>query len=140
MVNINTPKPTAISLPFTFDAFGNVTSTSLQEKIWGDRVRLAVGTALGERVFRPDYGTSIPQSLFDSPEVVEEVIRQDISSVFSQFLPSLSLNSTSVNYDSNQNIMSVDVLYSLPGEDESEVVSIGIASLSGNNPITEELL
>jgi hypothetical protein len=91
-------------------------------------------------VFRPDYGTSIPQSLFDSPEVVEEVIRQDISSVFSQFLPSLSLNSTSVNYDSNQNIMSVDVLYSLPGEDESEVISIGIASLSGNNPITEELL
>lgn len=137
--NPNSLKPIAISLPFTFDAFGNVATTSSQEKIWGDRVRLAVGTALGERVFLPDYGTTIPQSLFDSISVVQAAIESGIQAVFAQSLDALSLNEVLIDYDSNQNIVAVEVLYSLPGEDESESVTIGIASLSGNNPITEEI-
>jgi phage baseplate assembly protein W len=139
IVNPNAPKPVAVSLPFSFDAFGNVAVTTSQEKIWGDRVRVAVGTALGERVFRPDYGTTIPQALFDSPDAVKEVIEQDISSVFAQFLPALSFSEVIVDYDSMQNIIAVEVLYSLPGEDELENVTIGVATLSGNNPITEDI-
>jgi phage baseplate assembly protein W len=138
--NPNSLKPIAISLPFTFDAFGNIATTSSQEKIWADRVRVAVGTVLGERVFLPDYGTTIPQKLFDTPEVVTSAITTDIQAVFAQSLSALSLNEVIIDYDEAQNIISVDILYSLPGEDDLEAVTIGIATLSGNNPITEDLV
>lgn len=133
-----TIQPLAISMPFTIDKFGGIATTTDQRKIWGDRVRSAVGTALTQRVMRPAYGTAIPQMLFDSVDVVTETLEAEINTVFASYLSELVFEETSVRYDDKQNIISLDVRYRLPDGNE-ELVTLGVASLNGNQIIREEL-
>ena len=72
----------AISLPFSIDSYGNVASTKDQSKIWADRVRSVVGTTVGERLMRPDFGTSIPFATFSGRELVAEITRQELFASF----------------------------------------------------------
>lgn len=131
--------PIAISLPFRIDEFGNVATTTDDQKIAADRVRSVVGTAIGERVYRPDFGTTIPSRLFDSAEVVEELISSDIGRAMSKYLPTISLSEVIVRYDDRENIIEVEVLYQLPGGVDSST-TIGIADILNNEIIREELL
>lgn len=133
-----TTQPLAIAMPFTIDKFGGIATTTDQRKIWGDRVRAAVGTALTQRVMRPAYGTAIPQMLFDSVDVVTETLEAEINTVFANYLSELVFEETSVRYDDKQNIISLDVRYRLPDGNE-ELVTLGVASLNGNQIISEEL-
>lgn len=128
--------PVGISLPFTIDEFGNVASTTDQKRIWANKVRSAVGTVLRERLFRQDFGTSIPTKLFDSVDAVTEVVTGDITAAFSRYLPSLGFNNATISYDDLENIISIEVSYSLPDDTEQSVV-LGIASIDGNNIISE---
>ena len=68
----------AISLPFSINEFGSVANTTSQEKIWADRVRVAVGTGLNERVMRPDYGVDVRSALMDTTEAAEALIRTEV--------------------------------------------------------------
>lgn len=128
--------PVGISLPFTIDEFGNVASTTDQKRIWANKVRSVVGTVLKERLFRQDFGTSIPTRLFDSVDAVTEVVTGDIASAFSRYLTSLGFNNAAVNYDDLDNVISIEISYSLPDDTEQSVV-LGIASIDGNNIISE---
>ena len=53
----------AMSLPFSIDPYGKVSSTTDQKKIWADKVRSVLGTALRERVMLPTFGTLIPYEI-----------------------------------------------------------------------------
>lgn len=128
--------PVGISLPFTIDEFGNVASTTDQKRIWANKVRSAVGTVLRERLFRQDFGTSIPTRLFDSVDAVTEIVTGDITAAFSRYLPTLGFNNATISYDDLENIISIEISYSLPDDTEQSVV-IGIASIDGNNIISE---
>lgn len=131
--------PIAISFPFRIDEFGNVATTTDDRKIAADRVRSVIGTAIGERVFRPDFGTTIPSRIFDSIEVVEELIRTDIGRAFSKYLPTLTLSDITIVYDDRENILEVEIFYQLPsGVDDS--TTVGVASILNNEIIREELL
>lgn len=140
MLNSSTSsiQPIALSLPFSINRFGNVTTTTDQKKIWADRVRSAVGTALTQRVMRPTYGTAIPQLLFDSVDVVRAALESEINSVFANYLPTLIFEEAIINYDDKQNILSLDVRYRLP-DGEEELVTLGVATLNGNDIIREEI-
>lgn len=131
-------QPITISLPFSINRFGNIATTNDQKKIWSDRVRSAVGTALTQRVMRPAYGTAIPQLLFDSVDVVRAALESEINSVFANYLPTLIFEEAVINYDERQNILSLDVRYRLP-DGEEELVTLGVATLNGNEIIREEL-
>jgi phage baseplate assembly protein W len=131
--------PIAISFPFRIDEFGNVATSTDDRRIAADRVRAVVGTSLGERVFRPDFGTTIPSRVFDSVEVVEELIKTDIGRAFSKYLTTLTLSDVLIAYDDRQNIIEVEVLYQLPDNTDG-AVTIGIANILNNEIIREELL
>lgn len=131
--------PISISFPFRIDEFGNVATTTDDKKIAADRVRAVVGTAIGERVFRPDFGTTIPSRVFDSVEIVEELIRTDIGRAFSKYLTTLTLSDIVINYDDRENIINVEVFYQLPNGVDSST-TVGIASILNNEIIREELL
>jgi len=133
-----TIQPLAISMPFTIDRFGGIATTTDQRKIWGDRVRSAVGTAVTQRVMRPTYGTAIPQMLFDSVDAVTAALEAEINTVFANHLSALIFEEANINYDDKQNVISLDVRYRLPDGDE-ELVTLGVASLNGNQIIREEL-
>ena len=131
-------QPISIAFPFSIDRFGNISTTTDQRKIWADRVRSAVGTALTQRVMRPEFGTAVPQLLFDSVEVVREALEAEINLVFANYLSVLSFEELSIEYDDRQNVLSVDIRYSLPDNTE-ESVTIGVATLNGNQIIREDI-
>jgi phage baseplate assembly protein W len=129
----------AISLPFSIDDFGGFSSTTSQSKIWADRVRSAVGTLLAERVIRPTYGTEIPEGLFDSIESASGRIEPIVEDVFNTYLSPLELEEVQVTLDDLNGTFYIDVLYLLPNKEQTSV-SIGLATISQDTPIIEELL
>lgn len=130
---------TAISLPFSLDSYGKVTTTTDQQKIWSDKVRSVLGTALRERVMRPEFGTLIPFALFETSESAEVEIKNEVLHAFALQLSLLSLISTDISIDQYTNVMTVDVTYSLPNE-EIVNTSVGLIVLTGSSPSYQELL
>jgi phage baseplate assembly protein W len=129
----------ALSLPFRVDDFGGIASTTSQSKIWADRVRSAVGTTVSERVMRPEFGTEIPENLFDDPDVLGGTIESEVELVFDRDLPNLELDEVTVLVDESMGIVTANVSYFLPNKEQA-AVTIGIATISPSTPIQEELL
>lgn len=128
----------SISLPFSIDPFGKVTQTTDQTKIWSDRVRSVIGTSLQERVMRPGLGTAIPSAIFDSQDNAVALIQKEVEASFANQLPILKLQNVSSSYDQYTGIMSVSIVYDLPNKQQANV-NIGLATIQGNAPITQEL-
>lgn len=128
-----------IALPFSIDPYGKVTFTSDQSKIWGDRVRSVMGTFLRERVMRPEFGTQIPYSIFNTQEAAEQEIATETAQAFNQQLPLLTLNSVTSSFDPYSGVINVTIIYRLPN-DVIVDTTIGIVTLSGNTPPYEENL
>jgi phage baseplate assembly protein W len=127
----------AISLPFKVDALGKVGATITQEKIWLDKVRSVIGTSLGQRVYRPSFGCNATLGIFDTEEYVLNTIEEDISRSFASFLPLLVLESVEVSVDAETETLTVEVQYETPSG-SSNAVRLGIATINGNNAISEE--
>jgi phage baseplate assembly protein W len=129
----------SISLPFQIDSYGKVGSTVEQPKIWADRVRSVIGTSLRERTMRPNFGTVIPFALFDTSETATSEIEAEVKSAFLKFLPTLSLQEVTAEFDDVSNIINVSIIYALPN-DQIVTTTIGIMTLRGTTPPVEELL
>lgn len=128
----------AMTLPFSVSEFGTIATTTSQEKIWADRVKAAVGTAVGERVMRPDYGTEIPANTFSTLEAASEVLKQQVEIAFTRDLRLLRLVSTVVNIDESNSTLEAEITYALPNR-TTEVVLLGFATLDGNLPLNEDV-
>lgn len=128
----------SISLPFSIDSYGNVSSTKDQSKIWADKVRSVIGTTVGERIMRPDFGTNIPYATFDGKELVAEITKRELFVSFSKFLPALTLQNVEVTVSEDAYVYA-DVTYALPNQEEV-TMTVGLAYISGNAPIYEESL
>lgn len=129
----------AISLPFLIDPYGRVASTQSQSKIWSDKVKSVLGTSLRERVMRPNFGTLIPYSLFNSQTEATVEIKAEVERAFAEQLDLLTLQQTDVTIDMYTNVLNVQVTYGLPN-DEVVSTTIGLVFVQGTNPIYEELL
>lgn len=128
-----------ISLPFSIDSYGKISFTEIQSKIWSDRVKSVLGTTLRERVMRPNFGTLIPYSLFNTETNANTEINNEVRRAFSEQLSLLTLQSVVVNSDTYTNTLTVEVVYGLPND---EVVStlVGLVLIPGAKPLYEELL
>jgi phage baseplate assembly protein W len=127
----------AIALPFSINSFGKITDTTESKKIWADRVRSVVGTALRERVMRPEFGTDVPSSVFETTEDADAQIRTEVIAAFNSQLPSLTLDDVTSTFDEFTGVMNVEIVYALPN-DEVVSTSIGLVSIAGTAPIYEE--
>lgn len=129
----------AISLPFLIDPYGRVASTQSQSKIWSDKVKSVLGTTLRERVMRPNFGTLIPYSLFNTETTAVSEIETEVTKAFVEQLSLLTLEKVNVTSDQYTNVLTIEVIYALPND---EIVStvIGLVLIQGTKPIYEELL
>jgi len=127
-----------ISLPFKIDDFGNVATATSQNKVWADRVRSAIGTGLGERVMKANYGTKIPVNFFENVQLVSESIKEEVNQAFLKSLPELELNETIVVIEESLGIVNAEINYSLPNREQT-AITIGIARINPNRPLEEEL-
>jgi phage baseplate assembly protein W len=128
----------SFSLPFSIDSYGKVASTTDYSKLWADRVRVTLGTALGERVMRPEFGSFIPFTVFNSETDAVSSIETDVRTVFNDQLSLLTLNDTDITFDEYTGIISITVVYSLPNRDEV-TTTVGIVTVTGTNPTAEEI-
>jgi phage baseplate assembly protein W len=128
----------AIAMPFQVDEYGTISATVDQSKIWADRVRAVIGTAIGERIYRPEFGCEAASTLFDTEEETEAVLQSDIRNAFASYLPLCSLDDVVVTVDEQTRVINAEVTYLLPN---SEVFSlqVGVATLNGDQPISEEI-
>jgi phage baseplate assembly protein W len=129
----------AISLPFKIDDFGNIATATSQSKIWADRVRSVIGTAVGERVMRVNFGTQIPVNFFENVSLVAETIKEEVNQAFFNNLPELELDETIVVIDEALGTVNAEIKYFLPNRDQT-AITIGIARINPNQPLEEELL
>ena len=129
----------AIALPFSIDPYGKVSQTKEQSKIWADKVRSVIGTALKERVMRPLFGTDISSSVYEGQDFAELSVKDAVATAFNTQLQRLQLQSVSSVFDTYTNTLTVDVTYALPN-DEVVSTTIGIISISGNLIPREETL
>ena len=129
----------ALSLPFSVNPYGAITSTTDQSKIWADRVRSVLGTNLNERIMNPVFGTLIPSSFMETVEAADAMITSEIRAAFAVQLPLLTFNSADISYDEYTNTMNIEVLYELPNTEQSST-TISLITVDGTNPAVQENL
>lgn len=129
----------AMLLPFAIDPYGKVAVTSDQRKIWQDRVRSVIGTALTERVMRPTFGTEIPNAVYETVEDAESDIKAEVTKAFTSQLRLLKLREVVPTFDEYSGILDVEIVYELPNDEEIRT-TISLVSLRGSLPPFEENL
>jgi hypothetical protein len=129
----------ALSLPFSINPYGSVTTTTDQSKIWADRVRFVIGTNLRERILDPEFGTLIPSAFMETADVAQATIESEVEQAFQAQLELLSFNSVDISYDEYTNTTNVSIVYGLPNGEVTNTV-VAVSYISGNNLSVEENL
>jgi phage baseplate assembly protein W len=129
----------ALKLPLSLDASGNLVLATTQNQIWADRIRIALGTKLGERVMRPNYGTKIGAALFDNVTATADIVKKEVSRVFHEQFPLLEITTVDTSFNEVLNTLTITVVYLLPNK-EQVTTEVGTVTVSNTNAPFEEIL
>lgn len=129
----------ALSLPFSINSYGEVTSTTDQAKIWSDRVRSVIGTNLQERILDPQFGTLVPEAFMQTADDSIGMITTEVERAFPTQLSLLTLQSVDVSFDEYTGTTNVDIIYSLPNGEVTNT-AVAVTYIGGNNPSVQENL
>lgn len=129
----------ALRFPMAFDSLGGLLTTTDENTIWNDRVKMALGTRLGERVMRPLYGSSIGDKVFGTVSNMQETIEKESVRIFHDNFPLLTFKEVSFDFDEKTGFLSVEVVYALPNTTEV-TTAVGVEVISSTNPPYEELM
>ena len=122
----------AIILPFSVDGSGSILSSNSQSAIWQSRVTSAVMTGIGERVFRPQYGGTVRDAVFQTDIDAAEMISSSVSEAFTKYLPDLVFNDVSSAIDQQKGTLSLTIDYTLPNQTRGQVsLTTGVLTRSG---------
>jgi phage baseplate assembly protein W len=128
----------SLRLPMSIDSSGSLLVTTDESIMWADRIKIAIGTRISERVMRPGYGTRIGESVFNTVSSLEDVVRRDVFKLFSEYFPLLTLSDIKTNFVETTGQVFIEVLYQLPNKKES-TTTVGVMVVSSTNPPYEEL-
>jgi len=129
----------ALTLPFSINAYGSVSSTTDQSKIWSDRVRFVIGTNLQERILDPQFGTLVPEAFMQTQDDAESLIVSEVERAFPMQLELLSLQGVEVSFDDYSSTTSVNIIYGLPNGEVTNTV-VAVTYIGGNNISVQENL
>lgn len=129
----------AISLPVRLNAYGLIASTSDFSKLNSDKVLQVIGTQIGERVMRSNFGSNIAAELYATSETAALGIKLEVEQAFAKSLPTLTLSSTNISYNDDNGALDVEIEYQLPNSKLDSII-IGIGAVSGNKPPAQETL
>lgn len=110
-----------MTLPFSFDASGGVSYTIDKTKMWQDRVAIVVATKLQERVMRPSFGSTVPNTVFENLTLGFSLAKQAIESSFAAWLPQLTLVSVTGETDDVNNVLYIQISFKYRNEEEATV-------------------
>lgn len=122
-----------ISMPFNFNAYGQVNATDDQKKIWQDRVQMVALTRFGERVMRPDFGSDLALAVFETEDIAVEIINRSLTIAFNTWLSSLELKEINPVINRESGTIEISILYKLPsGELDQANIKTAIFNRSGD--------
>jgi len=127
----------AIVLPFSIDDSGSILSSNDQRVIWQSRVTAAVMTEIGERVFRPQYGGTLKESLFQNEAEAIKTATDSVTAVFSTFLKALVLKNVSAIMNEQEGTLSLTISYTLPNKENGQV-SLKTGTLNRSGDVIQE--
>jgi phage baseplate assembly protein W len=130
---------TALTLPFAIDPYGRVMTTTDQKKIWSDRVRTVIGTTLRERLMLPEFGSLVANAFLETEDMASATITSEVERAFSSQLDALTLNSVDITFDELTGASSVNILYSLPNNEQIDT-TVSYLYINGTKPAIEENL
>lgn len=132
----------AISLPFSFNTAGAVSTSNVESKQWADRVLGVIFTRFNERVMRPNFGSLTPNAVFEPEGSVYEFVRQAVTSAFGEFLPELELREILITDEEglglNELVLTVSVEYKLPNK-LVETITTKVGSFTRAGELIEEI-
>lgn len=137
-MSIRPVRELTMTLPFKVDPYGTISATVDESKIWADRVRAVIGTAVGERVYRPDFGCKAATSVFETEEETEAMLLSEIRNAFLDYLPMCSLEEVQVSINEETRIVNAEVVYKTPSSNEFSL-QVGVATINGDQPISEDI-
>jgi len=117
----------AISIPFRFDGFGNVAASTDPQRVWGARVKSVLGTAVGSRVMRPEFGSDLPANLFSIVTTTPGYVESTVRAAGAAWLPDIDIVDVRVGSDDETFDVSVEVEYRIPSallDGETQTVRI----------------
>lgn len=129
----------ALTLPFKINAYGSVTSTTDQAKIWADRVRFVIGTNLEERILDPQFGTLVPEAFMQTADDAEALIASEVERAFPLQLELLTFQNVDISFDEYSGTTNVNITYSLPNGEVTDTV-VAVTYIGGNNQSVQENL
>ena len=112
----------AIALPFKITAYGLVSDTSSQDKIWADRVKAAINTRITERLVNVNYGTKISTEIFTEQSLISDLVNSEIRNAFTSNFPLLRIISIDTVFEQETNVTTVELVYELPSGQTSELI------------------
>ena len=109
-----------LDLPFHIDGSGRTATTQGRARRVRNLLEAVLFTAPGERVMRPDFGSGIPDMLFDSnSEALETAADFLIRASVQRYLSDV-LVLDALEVSRNEGELNITVTYSLTGEEERQ--------------------
>lgn len=104
------------AFPPQIDSQGKVALTSQTNEI-NQAIRLIIGTALGERVMRPDFGCRIHELIFDpNNQQTHATAERYVEEALGRWEPRIIVNDVTAREDyNNMGVMILEVQYTIKG-------------------------
>lgn len=128
-----------LTLPFSIDPYGSVSTTKDQSKIWADRVRFVIGTNLRERILDPEFGTLIPSAFMQIADDATSMVESEVERAFQSQLNLLTFDKLDVFFDEYTGTTNVNITYGLPNGEITNTV-VAITYINSNNISVQENL
>jgi phage baseplate assembly protein W len=128
-----------VKYPFSIGG-GSVTTTSNPVEMAGSQITFCLGTMVGERVMRPDWGLDIMNSVFAMGGDMDSVMREAVEDAFRRWFPDYRLKEVSSSVDEqNPATVYLRVRYGTY-EDSSQdtTVRVGVQIPSGSEIFNNE--
>jgi len=108
-----TSLPREMSVPFAIDATGGVAYETDPVKRLVNRIVVAIGTRLNERVMRPGYGVALDNYVFDfADDLTIARLQNDIEQAIAVWEPSAIVVSIDPVQDPDQGLLGINVYFS----------------------------
>jgi phage baseplate assembly protein W len=124
-----------INLPFAFSTRGAVgIQSDTDPNIYKHKVLTLLSTGINERIWYYKYGAGLTDLLYEPVDTISDTAKTDITEMFGNWLPELSLEQVLTQYDSQLATSTFTIIYKIPSG-EIESVKITTESLTAAGEI-----
>jgi phage baseplate assembly protein W len=126
-----------IKIPFSFSSRGAVgIQQDTEPNAYKQKVLTLLSTGINERIWYYKYGAGLADLLYEPIDTISDSAKTDITEMFGNWLPELSLQEVLTSYDSRLATVTFTIIYKIPSG-EIDSVKITTESLTAAGEVRE---